>query len=270
MKLTIFTPTYNREMTLKRLYKSLKSQKFKDFEWLIIDDGSDDQTESLINDFIGENILDIKYHKQNNLGKQACWNKALDLSQGKLFCGVDSDDILYGSSNLYNILHKYSDLLEKDEFLIGIRCNSINSVTQKVDGISLTKNIGIFSYFDELLKKDFQAERIDIFKKDILLKFKYPISGEIKFIPENWFYIEVTKNKYKFLYINEILGFYFDDENQNRLSKSNYLKHAKGHLISSKSVISTLTWKNFFLRPDLYFKNLLKYSFIKIYLIFRS
>jgi glycosyltransferase involved in cell wall biosynthesis len=70
MLLTVFTPTYNRAKLLKRLYDSLCVQTFADFEWLIVDDGSADNTEEIVNGFIAENKIDIRYIKQQK------WRKA--------------------------------------------------------------------------------------------------------------------------------------------------------------------------------------------------
>ena len=65
-KLTVFTPTYNRKKTLQNLYNSLLEQNNKDFCWIIIDDGSTDETESLIKNFIYENLISITYiYKEN-------------------------------------------------------------------------------------------------------------------------------------------------------------------------------------------------------------
>ena len=60
-KITIFTPTYNRAHTLQRLYNSIKEQEYSDFEWIIVDDGSSDNTKNLIESFIAENKIKIKY-----------------------------------------------------------------------------------------------------------------------------------------------------------------------------------------------------------------
>ena len=59
MKISIITATYNREKLLSRLYKSLCEQTCKDFEWIVIDDGSVDNTEQLIKNYIDEKLLDI-------------------------------------------------------------------------------------------------------------------------------------------------------------------------------------------------------------------
>ena len=66
-KITIITPTYNRAHTLSRVYESLKNQTFKDFKWIIIDDGSTDNTEGLVKSFQKENILDFYLTKFKDL-----------------------------------------------------------------------------------------------------------------------------------------------------------------------------------------------------------
>jgi glycosyltransferase involved in cell wall biosynthesis len=64
MLISVFTPTYNRASLLRKLYDSLCVQSFTDFEWLIVDDGSADNTEEIVNDFIAENKIGIRYIKQ--------------------------------------------------------------------------------------------------------------------------------------------------------------------------------------------------------------
>ena len=92
VSITVFTPTYNRGYTLKKLYNSLKKQSDNDFEWLIIDDGSTDDTKSLVKDFIKENKVNIRYMYKKNEGKYKAINTAIDLAKGELFFIVDSDD----------------------------------------------------------------------------------------------------------------------------------------------------------------------------------
>ena len=81
MKITVFTPTYNREHIILNLYHSLQQQTFHDFEWLVIDDGSLDGTEHLFTELIKEeNPFPIRYYKFQNCGKQKEINRALDLA----------------------------------------------------------------------------------------------------------------------------------------------------------------------------------------------
>ena len=92
--ITVFTPTYNRGNLLKRLYDSLCNQSFKDFEWLIVDDGSKDDTETVIANFIAQQKLVINYLKQENGGKHRAINKGVKEAKGEYFFIADSDDRL--------------------------------------------------------------------------------------------------------------------------------------------------------------------------------
>lgn len=93
-ELTIFTPTYNRRDVLERLYASLKSQTQKEFSWMIIDDGSIDGTEKLVQKWMKEKYLHIRYFYQENQGKHIAMKSAIEQCQTTWFVCVDSDDTL--------------------------------------------------------------------------------------------------------------------------------------------------------------------------------
>jgi glycosyltransferase involved in cell wall biosynthesis len=89
---TVFTPTYNRAATLHRPCESLRRQTLKDFEWLVIDDGSTDNTREMVKGWQQEADFPIRYVWQENAGKAAAWNRALGLARGEFFVCLDSDD----------------------------------------------------------------------------------------------------------------------------------------------------------------------------------
>lgn len=91
---TIFTPTYNRAHTLPRLYKSLVEQNSGDFEWLIVDDGSVDHTKELIDCYIQEGKVQIRYIYKKNGGKHTAINIGIKNAEKEYFFCVDSDDYL--------------------------------------------------------------------------------------------------------------------------------------------------------------------------------
>lgn len=93
-KITVITPTYNRAHTLERVYQSLKNQTFKDFKWLIMDDGSTDETQSIINRFQNENELDIVYFQQDNSQLFLTMLRAYKKVDTPYFMRLDSDDEL--------------------------------------------------------------------------------------------------------------------------------------------------------------------------------
>lgn len=123
MRITVFTPTYNRAYIIEKLYRSLQRQTFEDFEWLVVDDGSNDDTEKLFSEWQKEeNKFPIRFYKQENKGKCQAINTALDLAEGLLFFTVDSDDYLTDDA-----LQKISDWegeLPKDKPFCGLAANS--------------------------------------------------------------------------------------------------------------------------------------------------
>ncbi|MBO5137511.1 MAG: glycosyltransferase family 2 protein [Spirochaetaceae bacterium] len=113
MIVTIFTPTYNRAYSLSQLYKSLCSQTSSDFEWIIVDDCSSDNTKSLVREWIEEKKISITYFLQpQNGGKHRAINKGVELAKGELFFIVDSDDFLTDDA-VESIVSEWSVLPEK-------------------------------------------------------------------------------------------------------------------------------------------------------------
>lgn len=92
--LTVFTPTYNRAHTLRRVYESLCTQTCDDFEWLVIDDGSTDFTRRLVEGFISENRIPIRYIYQENGGLYTGYNTAYENIDTELSVCIDSDDFM--------------------------------------------------------------------------------------------------------------------------------------------------------------------------------
>ena len=102
MKLSIITPTYNRANMLGNLYNSIvknleqnnEVQQSVQVQWLVIDDGSTDNTEEVINQYIKEKDIEIQYHKQENQGKMSAINNVVQYADGDLIVECDSDDVL--------------------------------------------------------------------------------------------------------------------------------------------------------------------------------
>lgn len=92
-KLTIFTATYNRGHLIEKLYRSLQRQKVFDFEWLVVDDGSTDNTAELFEKWLSEeNQFAIRYYKQENQGLIRALNRGVQLAKGDYIAKIDSDD----------------------------------------------------------------------------------------------------------------------------------------------------------------------------------
>jgi len=89
---TLFTATFNRAHTLHRVYESLVCQTLRDFEWLIVDDGSTDSTREVVEGWQSEAAIPIRYYHQPNAGYHIAFNRGVELARGELFLSLGSDD----------------------------------------------------------------------------------------------------------------------------------------------------------------------------------
>lgn len=114
--ITVFTPSYNRAYTLPKLYESLCSQTLSDFEWIVVDDCSTDNTKQLIENWHNEDKIKITYFLQpQNGGKHRAINKGVELAAGELFFIVDSDDFLTIDA-IEEIQKEWTNLENKDKY----------------------------------------------------------------------------------------------------------------------------------------------------------
>lgn len=256
--ITIFTPTFNREQMLERCYQSLLKQNNYNFIWLVIDDGSTDDTASLITNFKDTAPFAINYIYQENAGKQAAWNKALDICTTEYFICLDSDDALIDDS-LSNIL-PYLNEIKDDEQIAGIRCNAINSLKNTIDSAYMSPRPIKESWFNEVANNKFIGEKLDIFKTDVLRQFYFPITKNIKFIPESWMYSSIAKSGFLFLYLPIAIRIFYHYNDENRLTLSPIIKHAVGHYIYRSHLLKIMPKSVWIRNPSFYLKTLIRFS----------
>lgn len=92
MIISVLTPAYNKIDTLHRVYDSIAKQTIQDIEWIVLDDGSTDNTEDVINEFKKNSKFPIRCIKQSNNGKHIAFNRAVEVVQGEFFATVGSND----------------------------------------------------------------------------------------------------------------------------------------------------------------------------------
>ena len=199
MKFTIFTPTFNRKELLEKLYKSLQKQTFKDFEWLIVDDGSADGTKEKVEEFLSEKKLDIKYYFKENGGKQRAYNFATEKANGELFICLDSDDEYV--ENGLEIILKYWKKYEKNSDIAGMGYLSTYP-NEEVIGSSFPEKEMISTQFDIYNKYGVKGDKGLMFRTEIIKKYKFPVFEDEKFITEAVVYNRICE-KYKMVYVNE-------------------------------------------------------------------
>lgn len=214
-KITVFTPTFNRGYIIENLYKSLQRQSYKNFQWIVIDDGSEDDTEKLFEKWMSENnLFDITYKKVKNGGKHRAINIATEIAEGELFFIVDSDDYLTDYA-LEKVIKWEATIKNKNEFagVAGVRGYSINSRIgntfkgEYIDATSLERN-----------KNNITGDKAEVFYLDILKKYKFPEFEGEKFVTEKVVWNQIAYDGYKIRWFNEII--YICDYLEDGLTKS--------------------------------------------------
>lgn len=189
--LTVFTPTYNREKLLPRLYESLKRQTSRDFTWLIVDDGSTDNTKDLISGFTAENIVDIQYIYRENGGKMRAHNDGVKNCKTPYFLCVDSDDYLVDTAveKLLDVANQ-KNILSEGSNLAGIIAHKGKSETSLLSDVNFKEGIEKSKLYD-LYLKGFKGETTIMFVTDVIEMYPFPeIEGE-KYVPEDYVYDKI-------------------------------------------------------------------------------
>lgn len=198
--LTIFTPAYNRAYTLHKCYESLKRQTSDDFVWLIIDDGSTDNTKELVEKWIDEDRVPIRYHYQKNQGMHGAHNTAYSLIETELNVCIDSDDYLTDQA-VENIVSFWKK--NKCKNLAGIAALDGLSET-KVLGDEFPEEVRESTYWDIYHKYHLRGDKKLIYRTDLIKENPYPIFEGEKYVGLAYKYAKLDDN-YQLALLNEIV-----------------------------------------------------------------
>lgn len=225
-KITIFTPTYNRAHTLPVLYKSIQSQTFRDFEWLIVDDGSSDDTEKVVNSWVSENYdFPIRYYKKANGGKCSAINFGVDLAEGELFFIVDSDD--YITSDALEKIVLWETSLPKNAMYCGVAGNLGTSENYTPNTIFDTEYVDC-TLFERYGRID--GERAMVFYTDIHKRYKYPIFEGERFMTEAVVWNRMAHDGFKVRFHNDIIWIYeYQEDGLTKAGSSVFLNNPMGY-----------------------------------------
>ena len=213
MLFTVFTPAFNRRHTLLRLFESLEAQTLRDFEWLVIDDGSTDGTGELLRELQSQASFPLRYHFQPNSGKHVASNRAVDLAEGQLFTTVDSDDALLPQALQRLADHWWSIPPDRRHEFSGVTC-----LCQRQDGTIVGDAFPVGAGGGSALDSDpitmmtvrVSGEKWGFHQTDIMRQHPFPEFKGERFVPEGLVWNRIG-SKYRIRYINEALRVYFDE-----------------------------------------------------------
>jgi glycosyltransferase involved in cell wall biosynthesis len=200
---TVLTPTYNRAYTLTNVYDCLCQQTLQDFEWLIIDDGSSDQTEALVQQWLDKAPFPIRYLKKNNGGKHTALNLGIQEAKGYFTVILDSDDVMKPTC-LERFLYHWQSIPESErEHYAGITalCEDQNGyiLGGKFPSDTFDSNAVEITYLHRL-----SDDRYGMQRSEVMRAFPFPEFQNEKFLTESVVWNRIARH-YKNRYVNEIL-----------------------------------------------------------------
>jgi glycosyltransferase involved in cell wall biosynthesis len=195
---SIFTPTYNRAYRLPKLFESLQKQEFVDFEWIVVDDGSTDNTAGLIEQCKQEAKFSITYIKTENGGKHRAINKGVNLAKGEWFVVVDSDDWLVDDA-LRLICDRWNNLSKLEQN----GCHSIFALKMYPNGNIIGEKFPSYKKMSSLFDiAGIRGDKFFMFKTQYFKQFPFKEFVGEKYIAEGSVYIKYAQAFEKAYLIN--------------------------------------------------------------------
>lgn len=244
-RFTVFTASFNRAHTLHRVFESLQQQSFRDFEWVLIDDGSTDTTADLVAEWISRASFPIIYMYQKNSGKHIAVNQGLSLSRGEFFLIIDSDDC-FTPDALERMIAAWETIEDKSAY------TGILTLSQSDQGVVEGDRFP-HSPMDSdalILERELKSngERWGFHRTDVLRQFHFPADPEVRFVPENIVWYAIARH-YRLRCVNDPLRVYTQDSN-NQLTKSDLSVKAA---VYAYYYVIFFSYFSFFGKDPLYF-----------------
>lgn len=199
--ISIFTPTYNRAYTLDRLFNSLMGQTSKNFEWIIVNDGSEDDTEEKVKRYKEQADFNIQYVYQKNQGKHLSTNIGQEIASKELFMCIDSDDWITHNAVEY-ILKDYSDYVVGKKDIGGMMYLDMDEGNQIIG--SDIPNYEKINWLDLVYKQKMTGDKLYIFKTNIIKKYLFYSYPNNNHMPPTY-QLYLFSNDYSFFCVNKPL-----------------------------------------------------------------
>jgi glycosyltransferase involved in cell wall biosynthesis len=256
--ISVFTPTYNRANSIYRVYDSLKKQTFKNFEWILVDDASIDNTATIIQRILAENILTIHHIRFNkNCGKHIAHNRAIEIASGELFTVIDSDDEIVPNA-LEVAIDTWMGIPEMQKnFLCGMYFSC-----KPFEQTNLSSNIGannlITNDTDMQYKLNLVGDRWAIRKTEAFRKYPFPDDFVGHYYPEGIIWKKMGSEFNTIVYSKELYIVHNDNSNSIMRGKRTLKSAAKYVcLVAADDLNNYLKYARY--RPPLFVKSILKF-----------
>jgi glycosyltransferase involved in cell wall biosynthesis len=207
---TVFTPTYNRAGTLPRVHASLTKQSFRDFEWLIVDDGSDDDTEELVAAWGADSEFPIRYVRQENRGKHVAFNHGVREARGELFLSLDSDDELLPHA-LERFKHHWDSIPERERAGFSAVTGLCVDGSGELVGTRFPNDPTDSDPLEIRFRYRVQGEKCGFHRTEVLRATPFPEPPGQRYVTESIVWARIAR-EYRTRYVNEPVRIYHTDD----------------------------------------------------------
>jgi glycosyltransferase involved in cell wall biosynthesis len=226
---TVFTPTYNRAHTLPRVFDSLRAQASRDFEWLVVDDGSTDNTPELISSWSTKADFPVRYFRQVNSGKHIAHNFAVREARGEFFMVLDSDDALETRAlERLHVIWQEIPVAGRTGFC------AVGGLSRdqhgKIVGDPFPATPFDVSFRERIFEFRIRGEKGIAWRLDVVRRYPFPEIAGTNFVPEGVIWLQ-TANEHKIRFVNEVFRIYYteDESTGDTLSsRNNIVAGARG------------------------------------------
>lgn len=260
--ITICTPTFNRAYRLPALYDSLCHQTDLNFEWLIIDDGSTDQTRELVHRWISssnQNFI-IRYYYQVNKGKHSAINRAINLANGNVFFIVDSDDVL--TLDAVQLINQYLSICNVE--IAGVCFRKADLSSKSMIGQPFPQKEFISDSIELMYEHGILGDKAEVFYTSMLKEHPFPIFDNENFVPEALIWNRIA-DEHRLLCVDKVIYLceYLPDGLSMGFNK-NLFKNPKGFSLYYKECFKRQRLPTFYR-----FKYILRYIQCQLYIFLK-
>ena len=215
---SVYTCVYNGERTIHRVFQSLKKLDYPNIEHIIVNDGSSDRTDELVQEYIRQVPFTVKYHKKENGGKHTAMNVVWDLAEGEFLIQLDADDELLPSAVKF-LVDTYYQI--PDDIRHEYWCVHGRYINQKggFEGDKYPENINQEHWSVSGPKaQKYGGDKLGLQRRACLSGYRFPEVVGVSHVPESIIWHQVNR-LYGTWYTNEILGVRYIDEGGNLTAK---------------------------------------------------